>query len=260
LLRYLGLEDRERRVFISHKREDGLGAAEQLHDELTHAGFRAFIDRFAIRAGEPVQRVIADALEDYAFLLLLETPLAHTSDWVFDEVDYALSHTMGLLVVTWPGTAPVPGSGGLPRLQLDAHDLISDAHGFDTLLPGAVDRLVEEVEGSHARGLVRRRRMLVRSVEEAALARGYSCLPLPEWRLRVDDAGGPTMVGITPRLPTAQDLHDLDRARVSDGAATSSVLVHSARVLEHERREHLAWVTGLRALELVPENAVGARW
>ena len=121
LLAELGIEDRQRRVFISHKREDGLGAAEQLHDALSHHRFTPFIDRFVIREGEDVQATIADALEDHAFLLLLETPIAHTSDWAFDEVDYALTHTMGTIIVRWPGTTTsVPGSAGLPRLTLTA--------------------------------------------------------------------------------------------------------------------------------------------
>jgi len=111
LLEDLGIEDRSRRVFISHRREDGLAAAEQLHDRLTHTGFQPFIDRFAIREGADFQNELANALEDHAFLLLLETPQAHTSPWVFDEVEYALSHTMGVLIARWPGeVTDVPGS------------------------------------------------------------------------------------------------------------------------------------------------------
>ena len=115
LLAELGIEERQRRAFISHKRDDGLGAAEQLHDELSHIGFRPFIDRFAIPQGRDIQAEIADALEDHAFLLFLETPLAHTSEWVFYEVEYALLHTLGTLIVTWPGeVTPMRGSVGPP--------------------------------------------------------------------------------------------------------------------------------------------------
>jgi hypothetical protein len=262
LLENLGIEDRERRVFISHKRDDGLGAAEQLHDYLTHAGFRPFIDRFAIRTGEGVQASIADALEDHAFLLLLETPLAHTSDWVFDEVDYALSHTMGTLILRWPGDpTPVPGSPGIPRLPIAGDELVKDEHDYDTFTEAALDRVVAAVEASHAQGLVRRRSMLVRSIEEAAKASGCtSCLPLPEWRLRVEHASGPTIVGITPRLPTATDLQQLDVVRAAATANPAAVLVHSARALRPERREHLEWVTGPRDLALTPENAIGGWW
>jgi hypothetical protein len=262
LLENLGIEDRERRVFISHKRDDGLGSAEQLHDRLTHAGFRPFIDRFVIRSGEGVQASIADALEDHAFLLLLETPLAHTSDWVFDEVDYALTHTMGTLILRWPGNPPrVPGSPGVPRLQIMEDELVKDAHGYDTFTDAALDKVVGAVEASHAQGLVRRRRMLVRSIEEAAKASGCtSCLPLPRWRLWVEHAAGPTLVGITPRLPTATDLQQLDLAREAASSNPAAVLVHSARNLRPAKREHLKWVAGPRDLALVPENAIGSWW
>jgi hypothetical protein len=262
LLAELGIEERQRRVFISHKRDDGLGAAEQLHDALSHAGFMPFIDRFAIREGTYVQEAIADALEDHAFLLLVETPSAHTSDWVFDEVDYALSHTMGTLIIQWPGDpTPVPGSNNLPRLAMRPTDIMKDGHGYDILTDVALDNTVAAIEGSHAHGLVRRRRMLIRSIEEAAAAAGAtSCLPLREWRLLVEHGGQSTLLGVTPRLPTAEDLHLLDEARSTTANDPAAVLVHSARSLREDRAAHLRWVTGDRDLELTPEHAIGGRW
>jgi hypothetical protein len=262
LLSELGIEDHKRKVFISHKRDDGQGAAQQLHDALTHKRFTPFIDQFAIRAGEPVQEIIADALEEHAFLLLLETALAHTSDWVFDEVDYALSHTMGTLIIQWPDRpTPVPGSPSLPRLPLQRSDLIQDAHGYEILTEPALDTVVAAIEAAHAQGLVRRRRMLIRSIEEAARASGaVSCVPLPNWRLLVEHADSSTLLGVTPRLPTAEDLQMLDDARTSTGDDPSAVLVHSARQLRDDRLRHLTWVTGDRTLELTPENAIGGRW
>jgi hypothetical protein len=262
LLEALGIEERQRRVFISHKREDGLGAAEQLHDGLSHQGFRPFIDRFAIPAGARVQDYIADELEAHAFMLLVETPQAHESDWVFDEVDYALSHTMGVLILQWPGQPqPVPGSQGLPRLTLSPEQLETDEHGYDILTMEALEEVMAQVEAAHASGLVRRRRMLVQNVEEAAAASGCtSCVPLPDWRVLVAHEEQSTLVGVTPRLPTATDLQHLDEARGAYEAPPSAVLVHSARTLRPSLREHLTWVSGARDLSLTPENAIGGHW
>jgi hypothetical protein len=261
LLEELGIEDRQRRVFISHKREDGLGAAEQLHDRLTHQRFLPFIDRFAIPAGERMQDAIADALEDHAFLLLLETPQAHSSEWVFDEVEYALSHAMGTMIVSWPGNPkPVPASNRLPRLNLTPDDLTTDDHGYDVLTDEALERVIESVEAAHAEGIVRRRVMLTRSVEEAALAAGCTCVPQTAWRLLVERRGQTTLVGVTPRLPKAQDLQDLDEARARDAADARALLVHSARSLSDALHAHLSWVAGERELTLGPENAVGRQW
>lgn len=262
LLEELGIEETQRRVFISHKRDDGLGAAEQLHDTLSHHGFRPFIDRFAVRVGQGVQAEIADALEDHAFLLLLETPLAHTSEWVFDEVDYALSHAMGVLILRWPGEPPpVPGSQGLPRIDLAADEIVPDAHGYDTLTEAGLSRIVSEVEAAHAWGLARRRRLIIRSIEEAAVSAGaQSCTPLPSWRLHVQQADRSTIVGSTPRLPTARDLQALDEAAKAEADDPSRLLVHSARALRPDLREHLHWVAGDREITVMPENAIGGWW
>gem|GEM_PF-1817165 len=261
ILEELGIEDRERRVFISHKRSDGLGAAEQLHDELSHKRFVPFIDRFSIPFGAGVQAHIADALEDFAFLLVLETQEAYLSEWVFDEVDYALSHTMGMLVVQWPDViTEIPGTGGVPRIRLTDDDIEEDDHGYKVLKPAVLDQVIGNVETAHASGIVRRRRMLVSSVEDAARIAGAACIPLRDWCLDVTTATGRSIVGITPRLPAAGDLQRLDETRGHIDPAAGALLVHAARQLRESTRKHLEWVTGTRNLELVPDNTIGARW
>jgi hypothetical protein len=264
LLEELGIEERQRSVFISHKRDDGLYAAEQLYDYLGHHGFDPFIDRFDIRAAADVPARIADALEERAFLLLLETPLAYTSDWVFDEIDYALTHTMGMHIVRWPGDfSEVPGSNRLPRQLLTSSDLTT-AKGYDALTDTALDVVLNEVETAHATALVRRRRQLLRNVEDAAEARGLACTPLAGWRLLVQGGGGRhDIVAVTGRLPTVEDLYGLDTARLDVAAVVSdpeAVLVHSARRLDDHRRQILDWATGSRPVTLVPENAIGGYW
>ncbi|GAS90710.1 toll/interleukin-1 receptor domain-containing protein [Mycolicibacterium brisbanense] len=261
LLEELGIEDRNRRVFISHKREDGLGAAEQLHDQLAHHRFVPFIDRFAVPPGDDVQAHIADALESYAFLLLLETPEAHRSKWVFDEVDYALSHQMGLQIVRWPDDPkPIPGSGDLPRITLSAADLATDAHGYDVLTPTALDRVIHEVEKAHAHALVRRRRYLVRSVEDAARGAGATCIPLRHWSLDVMFPTRRSIVGVTPRTPAAEDLQRIDQTRTIIDPDARAMLVHTARYLRENTRTHLEWIIHDRDLHLIPDNAVGGAW
>jgi hypothetical protein len=258
-LEELGIEERQRKAFITHKRDDGLMAAEQLFDHLSHHGFRPFVDRFSVPSGADIQARIADELEDYAFLLVLETPLAHESDWVFDEVDYALTHLMGLHIVRWPGDVEVvPATSRLPRQQLVAADLTT-VHGFDVLVPDALDRVLEEIEAAHAYSMVRRRRNLLRSVEDAAEAAGHPCTPLGAWRLLVEEAGRRDVVEVTGRLPMVQDLHGLDRS-VDANDGDQGVLIHAARSLRPDRAELLNWAVGGRPLTFVPENAIGGYW
>ncbi|MDV7137074.1 toll/interleukin-1 receptor domain-containing protein [Williamsia muralis] len=261
ILEELGIEDRDRRVFLSHKRSDGLGAAEQLHDELTRNRFVPFVDRFAMLPGVDVQTHIADALEDFAFLLVLETEEAYLSDWVFDEIDYALSHTMGMLIVQWPNVvSEIPGTQGVPRVRLADDDIEDNDHGYQVLKPAVLDSLIRDVEVAHASGIVRRRRMLVSSVEDAARTAGATCIPLRDWCIDVDAASGRSIVGVTPRLPATEDLQLVDDTRASIDPGAGALLVHPTRRIREPTRKHLDWVIGIRNLELLPDNAIGARW
>jgi hypothetical protein len=260
VLAELGVEDRRRRAFISHRREDGLACAEQVYDHLSHMGFESFIDRFHVPIGRDIQAEIADALEDCALLVLLETPLAHESEWVFDEVDYALSHQLGLLVVSWPNSPlEVPGSGGLLRHRLEPSDL-AQLRGFDVMTEVAITRVGYAVEEEYVRSMVRRRRYLLRSTEEAALAAGLTCTPLPQWRLLVEGADSASLLQVSPRLPTVDDLCSLDEACTQMGNPPEGLLVHAARAISPSRKRLLKWAAADRTLTLLPENAVGGYW
>lgn len=265
LFEELGVEDRQRRVFISHRREDALLMAEQLHDSLAHSHFVPFVDRFHIAAGEEVQQRIEETLEDFAFLLLVESPRAHESDWVFFELEYALAHHMGIHIVRWPGNfPPIPGSQRLPRQQLEPGDLTTD-NGYQVLADGALEQVCQEVEEAHAYALVRRRRNLLVSVEESARARSLTAIPQPRNEILIAAPGRAWLVRVTPRLPRVEDLYEVDSAREELAASLEQgqiegVLVHGARLLPDRLRHLLEWSIGTRSLTLVPENAVGAYW
>ncbi len=261
VLEELGIEERARKVFISHRRSDGQRAAEQLHDELSHLRFEPFIDRFMIRPGEGVQERIADALEQFAFLLVLETPDAHLSHWVFHEVAYALAHTMGLLIVQWPGSPNlIPGTDDLPRLVLAPEDVIDDPHDCSALTPSGRDRVLREVERAHAVGLVRRRQMLLANVRDAAEVGGAVCTPLTNGFLDVVQADIRTIVAVSPRLPLTEDLQRLDETRNMAGLGVGAVLIHSTRRMANARKKHLEWAIGGRELKMFADNTVGGIW
>ncbi len=262
VLGQLGIEERDRRIFISHRRLDGLAAAEQLHDELTHHAFKPFIDRFSIQPGEAVQEEIADVLEDFAFLLLLETPDAHNSNWVYDEVDYALAHVLGVLIIQWPGKPKqIPGSAGLPRHILKPSDIVKNGHGYDILTPSAIKTIIDEIEDAQACAIVRRRKLLLRGIQESARDAGASCVPLKDWALDITGATNKrSIVCVTPRLPTCEDLQHLDKIRNQINKKASAQLVHAARHLSDSRKDHLKWVIRGKRLNFFSENAIGGKW
>lgn len=254
-LREVGLHESSRGVFISHRRADGLIVAEQLFGAFSEAGWRPFVDRFGIDAGSDVQDRIDEALEESAFLLLLETPSASASPWVQHEVLYALERHLGIAIVRIAGAPEFPATGDLPRHDLCHPFTLNGSH--IVLAQEAVNEVVELVERTHAIALARRRRQLLVSAMAAARSAGRSVEPAPGWRLRVSDGTGHELVGVLPHLPTPQDLYDID---LSNHSAERSVLVHAAHVIDARRRSILDWMIGDRMIELVPNNAIGARW
>ena len=182
----LGLTDKTRSAFISHRRADGQAAAELLHDKLSHTNFTAFIDRYAIRPGRDVQQEIANGIEQYAFVVVLETPEAHTSDWLRSEVEYALAHSIGVLMIRWPDTRhDIPGTGDLPRHELRRKDLKSAAaRGQTEFTQKAIERILRSIEFEHALAVVRRRKNLLTSVQDAARNSGA------KWLFGIKGVGG----------------------------------------------------------------------
>ncbi len=262
ILRELGLTVRARSAFISHRRSDGQAAAQQLHDALHHNGFRAFIDRFHIGPGRDVQREIADNLEQFAFLVVLETPDAHSSKWLLSEIDYALTHSMGMLIVRWPDVVhDIPGTVGIPRLHLADDDVVAKGSSRQTkLTKRASSRVLAAIEVAHADAMVRRRRMLVQSVQEAATGAGLRFTTLEAWSLRVDSPKAGTVIAITGRLPRTEDLQELDELRSRVSSRSKALLVHSARILEESRASHLKWALEHRDIEMKPEHSIGGTW
>ena len=71
---------------------------------------------------------------------------------MFYEAEYAISHYMGVLILRWPDDpSPLPGTPGLPRIQLTDEDLTVD-HGYQVLNELALARVVTEIEQHHAIG------------------------------------------------------------------------------------------------------------
>lgn len=262
-LQQLGIEERDRRIFISHRRNDGSAVAEQLFDELSHRGFEPFVDRFNIRQGEDVQKKITNVLDDCAFLLLLETPEASDSEWVQYEVYYALAHHMGILILQWPqNPQQIPATSEFERYVLDTSDIVQDAHGINILAPGTVDNIVNSIEDAHANALVRRKNELLKSVQDIAHEKSAICIPLKDWCLAIHSESKKKwiLVQVISRLPTCTDLEHLDEVRGKTIPAASAELVFTAQKLDPLREHHLDWVIGAHSVEYISGNKVGRKW
>lgn len=248
----IGIEERLRRIFISYTHADALIAADQVHDALQRQGFDPFLDRLRVPLGADFDEFFQEALNDFAFVLVLESPLAAEAPGLLKEVHYALSHYLGPLIVSWPNAGAIPETTGLPRFQLAGPD-VRQVDGQTALAEDCLPRLLFQVERSHAAEIMRRRRALVESAAEALRSAGETFTNLPSWRLLTERS----MIGFATSVPTPKDLFELDQAAREYPNVQHSSLVHATRRLSERRAELLDWVIGERPLRLVPETSVG---
>jgi hypothetical protein len=292
----LGLEERQRLVFLSHRRSDALALTEQLHDRLVKNRFWPFVDRFDIVPAEDVQKRIYAALEETAFVVLVESPDATLSEWVLEEVHFALRESLGMLIVTFPGTPPLAGTEGLPRFYLEQSMLTRQAAGNQESNPAdgtgaddgqaggssalggqrvltrdALEKVVQQIEAVHSKALVRRRRRLVGHTRIAVQRAGLVPIEQPGGVLLVvepgpdgivtDQAPLHSLVGFSPRPPQPKDLYAVDSARARlGGPQTKAVLVHATAQVPQDASALLAWCRADRAITVLADHLVGAYW
>lgn len=102
----------KRRIFISYRRVDAEGVAQQLYERYTERSFEVFLDDVTIPRGLGFQAELSHWLEDADAVLLLISPQIASSQWVREEIGLALTRRVGLLGIVWP-TPLFPG-GVLP--------------------------------------------------------------------------------------------------------------------------------------------------
>jgi hypothetical protein len=207
VLRHLGLTERDRRVFLSYLRRETTPLAHQLYDELHRRGFFVFLDSFEIEHGERVQDRIEQALHETAFVLLLYSPSVEASGWVEKEINFALTHRLGMMALALPGAAnrmPFRMTPGDRRIQLEAGDL--DASG--KLTKAALEKTCLDIEQEHAVQFRGRRERLLQDISEAL---GKNVVRVGMHSILFESSSVTALIRVTPRSPQTRDLYLLDQ-------------------------------------------------
>jgi len=112
------------RVFISHAETDRERVEREVVRVLESAGFRTWYCREDVRSASLWERAILDALEASDWFLVVMTPASMQSEWVKDEVHWAIDHRPGrILPIMLDRCDPAGFHIRLRRLQLiDLHD------------------------------------------------------------------------------------------------------------------------------------------
>jgi hypothetical protein len=242
VLRMLGLSERERRVFVSYRRDDTTPLADQLRHALLDRGFDVFIDRFSIEPGEDVQRRIDIELGDKAFVLVLESPTMHESKWIQHEITYAVQHGLALHSLMVPGVAQ--------HQQIAELDGRRESIGLvnGTLPADALEDVCLRLEVVHASRLRRHREQMVDALRTWLVEAGFDARVGHDWTVVAERDDERRLYLITPRAPTAADLYAAHLARVRLDPDATGVVAHNPRDLDADLVALNSWVAEDRNL------------
>ena len=105
LLECVGLLPRQRRVFVSYRRESAGAAALQLFNALSAKLFDVFLDTHGIAPGEDFQATLWHRLCDSDVLIMLDTQGYFDSRWTRAEYGRAMAKNISVLRIGWPDVA-----------------------------------------------------------------------------------------------------------------------------------------------------------
>ena len=118
LLECAGLLPRQRRVFVSYRRDEARQAALQLFDALSSRLFDVFLDTHGIAPAEDFQAMLWHRLCDSDVLVMLDTPNYFASRWTSAEFGRALAKGISVLRIGWPDATPSVRTATASRAEL----------------------------------------------------------------------------------------------------------------------------------------------
>lgn len=261
-LECLGLLRRQRRVFVSYRRDDSRAVAVQLHDELCARGFDVFLDTHDILPGDVFQEMLWHRLADCDVVIMLDTKDYFGSKWTKQELGRSLAQGIQILRVIWPGHQPTRYLTLSDALQLGIADLDSGGQ----LVQARIDEVVRRTESLRSRSVASRHREIAGSLRiqveriggrfEGIGAHRAMALTLPNGL----EIQAYPVVGV----PTAELLNDVHDKAMAAANGRFPCLAYDHHGIRPAWRAHLKWldtqVKEVRALRVFDAAWELAEW
>ncbi len=235
-------------LFISYRRQEAAAIADQIFDEMSHRGFRVFLDRFSGTAGRLFPQELAEELADRDVVLVLETPGILQSRWTMWEIAFARAYRLGLLAMQWPGAPSLRGIADRIPIKLGGGSQLSTSD-----LKAAADF----VERGHAIAALTRRAFYEALVEFAALSKKGTVQFTGDGVLEVFSKKGTSggLVVASGRPGCLAEVHRLARAAASSGKP-ALLLAGQHQHLRPDAQADLIWLAGRTNVDLVGRAVV----
>lgn len=164
LLECAGLMPRQRRVFLSYRRDEAREAAVQLFDALSARLFDVFLDTHGIAPAEDFQSMLWHHLCDSDVLVMLDTPTYFNSRWTTAEFGRALAKGISVLRVGWPYSTPSPRTATASRVEIIESEVDTSTGRLEE---SAIARICSQLEAVRSQSIAVRSLNLVSNLRNA---------------------------------------------------------------------------------------------
>lgn len=239
LLECASLLPRQRRVFISYRRDESTEAALQLYAALSGRLFDVFLDTHDIHPGQHFQEVLWQRLCDCDVLLFLDTPKYFESRWTDAEFGRANWRGIPLLRAAWPGVPLHERAQLSTSVDLAAEDFTGHS---GHLTDDAVKRICDAVEDARTRSVASRFQQLMTTLRNSISRVNGRIEGLSLRRSLVVATPNGKRIAVYPALgvPTSYTLHDATRDNHPPPVA---VVYDDGGVDEQEWHAHMDWIS-----------------
>lgn len=155
VLRYFGLLDVNRKVFISYKRDDCEGLARKLYDELNRKNFVPFLDSYVIEPGVNFQEHLKHELADSELMIFINSKSYGSSKWCKEELTAASEMQVSIVQLCFDDSEDVQESVFSRIVPLG--NLRERNYDYAKAIP----HIIDEIERYRAIGFELRRNCLV---------------------------------------------------------------------------------------------------
>ena len=155
VLRYFGLLDVNRKIFISYKRDDCEGLASKLYDELNKKNFVPFLDSYVIEPGVRFQEHLTHELSDSELMIFINSKNYGESKWCKEELAKASEMQVGIVQLCFDDSDKVEESA-ISRIVT-----LGNMRGKDYEYTAMIPHIIDEIERYRAMGFEIRRESLV---------------------------------------------------------------------------------------------------
>ena len=243
ILAALRLTRRQRKVFISYKRDDASGVANQLFEELIRRNYWVFLDTVSVEPGVDFQETLWARMADVDLLIFLDTPGALTSQWVHQELARAHDLALGVLQLVWPGQKRTKGTELCDYINLADVDFEIGRHGKDNrLATGIALDIVNKAEHARIASLGKKRIRIVSNIVDQATSAGLTCTVHPvgsiDFYRNGNKVGAAIPVLGTPDAPLIHEKEDEYSQAVLPGYRA----IYNGLGVDPEWARHLDWL------------------